>query len=215
MHTKKYVPPYARHATLARIHVHVYEHTGICVQIDRLIELFQQYSARVCKAATEQEEEFDEEGLADDMLTKLQEYREDLNYKARVDAGMRTLQKLAICISSAYTCVATAQSAAKQTGIVVEPSQLSFLEDISFTARSKLYEQGISVLQLLDNVAENLAREEQTGSSTSAQSPEVASLAQLVELLQRAAGLTSGEESSESMPAPASRNPSAMDTSDS
>lgn len=124
------------------------------VQVDRLIELYTIYGKKVEEAglAEAEDDDYDDEGLTASESAALAAYRDASRHLRQMDAGLLTLQRLCMCIATLCSGVHTFTDA--HPGQEVHSSLAALLESVSFAARAKLYEQGGSLIDIMDVLAE-------------------------------------------------------------
>lgn len=117
-------------------------------KLDRLVELLRQYSTAVTAAtaaftAEERPGDFDSE-----------QERQVVLKARRQDAGLLSLQKLALVLAALLQEGAAAAAGSAGGGSRLEPTHASLLEELSFQARSKLFEQRLSLVSIMELLLE-------------------------------------------------------------
>lgn len=140
-------------------------------KVDRLVELYRRsraatdaIEAAIAVEAMDDDEEVDvDDAVAaavaagrpvtrEQLAAQLAEARDDERYLRRLDAGLTTLQR---------TCVIIANLCVGATGLPpgsLAPAVVALLDDVAFTTRAKLVEQGITLVPVVEVLSEYGAR---------------------------------------------------------
>lgn len=200
-------------------------------KIDRLVELIRRYEDKVAAAAADEsdDDDDDEEGYDASTAARIRDLKAEARYLRRLDAGLFVLQQagsilahlVAAPLEIAQGAASAAAAAAGGSGareasaaasvsasVSVHPSIAKLCEDVSFAARSKLYEQGgtlVAVVEVLQEQSDRLAASSASASAGSGSSASAgvssdatrsASLSRLVQCVRAVALPSSGSEDS-------------------